>query len=34
MEKAINRKKVEISKLIAEFKDLVNIHSDKVGEYL
>ena len=34
MEKAINRKKVEISELIAEYKDLVNIDSDKVSEYL
>ena len=34
MEKAINRKKFEISELIAEYKKLVNIHSDKVSEYL
>ena len=34
MEKAINRKKVEISELIAEYKVLVNLHGDKVSEYL
>ena len=34
MEKAINRKKVEISELIAEYQELVNLHSAKVSEYL
>ena len=34
MEKAINRKKTKISDLIAEYKKLVNIHSDQVSEYL
>ena len=34
MEKAINRKKVEVSELIAEYKVLVNLHSNKVSEYL
>ena len=34
MEKSINRKKTEISDLVAECKKLVNIHSDKVSEYL
>ena len=34
MEKAINRKKTEIFDLIAECKELVNLHSNKVSEYL
>ena len=34
MEKAINRKKTEISDLVAEYEKLVNLHCDKVGEYL
>ena len=34
MEKAINRKKVEISDLITEYRELVNLHKDKVSEYL
>ena len=33
MEKAINRKKTEISDLITEYKELVNLHKDKVSEY-
>ena len=34
MENAINRKKTEISDLITEYKELVNLHSGKVSEYL
>ena len=34
MKKAINRKKTEISYLITEYKEFVNLHSDKVSEYL
>ena len=34
MEKAVNRKKAETSDLIAEYKELVNLHSDKVSDYL
>ena len=34
MEKAVNRKKTEIFDLLAEYKELVSLHSDKVGEYL
>ena len=34
MEKAVNRKRAKISDLIAEYKELVNLHSDKVSEYL
>ena len=34
MEKAVNRKKTEISDLIAEYKELVSLHSGKVSEYL
>ena len=34
MEKAVNRKKTEISDLVAEYKELVNLHSDEVSEYL
>ena len=34
MEKARNKKKTEISDLITEYKELVNLHSDKVSEYL
>ena len=34
MEKAVNRKKTEISDLVAEYKELVNFHSDEVSEYL
>ena len=34
MEKAINKKKTEISDLVAEYKKLVNSHRDKVSEYL
>ena len=34
MEKAVNRKNTEISDLITEYKELVNLHSDKVSEYL
>ena len=30
MEKAINRKKTEISDLITEYKKLVDLHSDKL----
>ena len=33
MKKAIDRKKDEISMLIIEFKDLVDLHKDKVSEY-
>ena len=34
MEKEISRIETEISDLVAEYKELVNIHSDKVSEYL
>ena len=34
MEKAIKRKKTEISDLVTEYKELINLHSDKVSEYL
>ena len=34
MEKAINRKKTEISDLVAEYKELVALHNSKVSEYL
>ena len=34
MEEAINRKKTEISDLVAEYKELINLHSDKVSKYL
>ena len=34
MEKANKRKKTEISDLVAEYKELINLHSDKVSEYL
>ena len=34
MEKAINRKKTEISNLVAEYEELVSLHSGKVSEYL
>ena len=34
MEKAINRKQTEISDLVAEYKELVSLHSGKVSEYL
>ena len=34
MEKAINKQKTEISDLVAEYKELVNIHNDKVSKYL
>ena len=33
MEKAVNRKKTESSDLVAEYKELVNLHEDKVSEY-
>ena len=32
MEKAVNRKKSEISNLVAKYEELVNIHNDKVSE--
>ena len=32
MEKAINRKKAEISDLLAGYEELVTIYSDKVSE--
>ena len=34
MEKAVSRKKTEISDLITEYKELVNLHSVKLSEYL
>ena len=34
MEKAVNRKKTGIFDLVAEYKELVNLHKDKVSEYL
>ena len=34
MDKTINRKKAEISDFVAEYEELVNIHSDKVSKYL
>ena len=34
MEKAVNRKKTEISDLIIEYNELVNLHKDKVSAYL
>ena len=34
MEKAIDRKKAGISDLVTEYKELVDLHSDKVSEYL
>ena len=34
MEKAIDRKKYEIFRLICEFKDLVDLNRDKFSEYL
>ena len=34
MKKVINRKKTEISDLITEYKELVNLRSDKVSEHL
>ena len=34
MKKAINRKKTEITDVVAEYEELVNIHSDKVSECL
>ena len=34
IEKAVNRKKTEILDLFAEYKELVNLHKDKVSEYL
>ena len=34
MEKAINKQKTEISDLVAEHKELANIHNDKVSKYL
>ena len=34
MEKAIDRKKTEIFDLVAEYKKLVDLHSDKLSEYL
>ena len=34
MERSVNRKKAEISDLLKEYKELINLHSDKVSEYL
>ena len=34
MEKTVNRKKTEISDLVVEYKELVDVHSDKVSEHL
>ena len=34
MKKAVNTKKTETSDLLTEFKELINLHSDKVSEYL
>ena len=34
MEKAVIKKKTEIFDLLEEFKELINLHSDKVSEYL
>ena len=34
MEKAINRKKTEISDLVAEYEELICLHSVRVSEYL
>ena len=34
MEKAVIRKKAEISDLLKEYKELINLQSGKVSEYL
>ena len=34
MEKAVNRKKAEIFYLLTEYKELINLHSNNVSEYL
>ena len=34
MQNSVITKKVEIYELLTEFKELINLHSDKVSEYL